>query len=435
MSSSLPSISEHRSLRFGVLFVLYLAQGVPYGLILIALPGWLVNEGVSAVELGVYVSAASLPWTLKFLHGFFMDRYAFLPMGRRRPWLIGAQLLMVLGLLAAAALNPPVADLSLLAALGFTVMLATTVQDVAVDGMAVDLLAEGERAKANGLMFGAQSVGIAAGGAVSGALISQNGGLTSAMLAVAGFVSLAIVLMALLRERPGERLLPWSPGRAAAESQALQVADWRALLKRTFRALLTGRSLAIIFGVILAGASWGYYLALAPLLSAEAAGWDTARYSAVSGLGALVSGIAAIAIFGLWVERVGTRIGLMAATGLMGGLFALMAVVPDQWARGEVMTGFILILNCLYVLLLVAFAALAMRICDRAVSATQFGLYVAGANLGASLAAAIFGPVMEAYSFFGVLSVAAAGMFLSCGVFAVVGASERSAVVGRPLVD
>ncbi len=212
MISALPSIAEHRWLRFLVLFILYLAQGVPYGLLLIALPAWLVNGGVGAVELGLYVSAASLPWTLKFMHGFFMDRYTFLPMGRRRPWLIGAQLAMVLALLLIVLLEPSVDELSLLAALGFAAMLATTVQDVAVDGMAVDLLKDGERAKANGLMFGAQAVGIAAGGAVSGWLISQTGGLAAAMFAVAAFIALAVVMMLLLRERPGERLMPWSPG-------------------------------------------------------------------------------------------------------------------------------------------------------------------------------------------------------------------------------
>ena len=33
----------------------------------------------------------ALPWTLKLVNGFIMDRYTFLAMGRRRIWIIGAQ--------------------------------------------------------------------------------------------------------------------------------------------------------------------------------------------------------------------------------------------------------------------------------------------------------------------------------------------------------
>jgi len=437
MTRSLPAIADHRRLRFGVLFVLYLAQGVPYGLLLLALPAWLVSGGASAVQVGLYVSAASLPWTLKFMHGFFMDRYTYLPMGRRRPWLIGAQLVMVLGLLVTAALEPAATDVELLAAIGFAVMLSTTVQDVAVDGMAVDLLRDGERATANGLMFGAQSVGIAAGGAGSGWLIAQTGGAAAAMLAVAAFIGLAVAMIIVLRERTGERLLPWSAGEASATSLARQAGAWIEILRRTFRTLLHGRSLLALLGIVLAGSCWGFYLALAPLISASETGWDTARYSSMSGLGSLVSGIAAIAVFGLLIERFGTRAGLMVATGLMGAVSIAGALLADSWSNEAVMVGYIMALNCLYVMILVGFAALAMRLCDPTVSATQFGLYMAAGNLGASLAAAAFGPIMAVGGYAGVLWVSALVLFAGCAIFARVGNAPRptTAMPERAIVD
>lgn len=426
MTTALPAIADRRSLRFIVLFVLYLAQGVPYGLILIALPAWLVNSGATPVQVGLYVSAASLPWTLKFMHGFFMDRYTYLPMGRRRPWLIVAQMVMVLGLVITAAINPEGSDVHLLATVGFLVMLATTVQDVAVDGMAVDLLQDGERAKANGLMFGAQSLGIAGGGAGSGLLIDRTGSSSAAMLAVAAFIALAVAMIILLRERAGERRFPWSSGRASAHAESLHVGEWLEILKRTFRTLLHGRSLLVLFAIILAGACWGFYLALAPQISSTETGWDTARYSSISGVANIASGLAAIFVFGLFVNRFGTRIGLTTAALLLGGAFAAMALLPGLWSSEATMIGFVLAINCLWVMALVAYAALAMRICDPSVSATQFGLYMAAGNLGASIAAAVFGPIFETGGYLAVLWVGAAILAVSAAIFAVIGGSTAS---------
>ena len=51
--------------------------------------------------------------------------------------------------------------------------MATTFQDVAVDGMAVDIMKEEERARASGMMFGAQSIGIVAATALSGLAIGR----------------------------------------------------------------------------------------------------------------------------------------------------------------------------------------------------------------------------------------------------------------------
>ncbi len=71
---------------------MYFAQGIPQGLLAIAIPAWLASQGVSAADIGSYLAVIVLPWAFKLVTGPLMDRYEFLPMGRRRPWVIGAQL-------------------------------------------------------------------------------------------------------------------------------------------------------------------------------------------------------------------------------------------------------------------------------------------------------------------------------------------------------
>lgn len=85
------ALVEHRNLRMATLFLLYVAQGLPFGLVDFALLAWLAQNGAPAAAIGSILAMMTLPWTFKLAYGFVMDRYAFLAMGRRRPWIIVAQ--------------------------------------------------------------------------------------------------------------------------------------------------------------------------------------------------------------------------------------------------------------------------------------------------------------------------------------------------------
>ena len=198
-------LSENRKLRIVTLFLFYFAQGLPFGLIDYALPAWLAQNGASAAAIGSVLALVILPWTFKLVYGFAMDRYVFLAMGRRRPWIMVGQSGIIAAFLAMAFSNPGVNEIGLLAAFAFALGLASAVQDVAVDGLAIDILPPGEIERVNGYMFGGQAIGIAAGAAVSGTLIAYEG-LPAAALALAGVTTAILVLVMVVRERPGERL-------------------------------------------------------------------------------------------------------------------------------------------------------------------------------------------------------------------------------------
>ena len=79
-----PALTEHRILRFCVVFILYVAQGLPLGLFYYALPAWQAQNGASAAAVGAVLAMTSLPWSLKLINGVVMDRFAFLSIARRR---------------------------------------------------------------------------------------------------------------------------------------------------------------------------------------------------------------------------------------------------------------------------------------------------------------------------------------------------------------
>lgn len=143
-------LSESRWLRFGSFSVFYFAQGVPIGLLSLAIPAWLAEQGATSGEVGTYVGWIGLPWALKLIVGPFMDRFTFLPMGFRRPWVIAMQGGLVLSLVAVALVGAghAVGDpLTALTVAGVVVNIFAASQDVAVDGMAIDVLPEDHLSK------------------------------------------------------------------------------------------------------------------------------------------------------------------------------------------------------------------------------------------------------------------------------------------------
>ena len=216
-------LTQSRALRFASFSAFYFAQGVPIGLLTVAIPPWLAEQGASQGDIGVYLGWVTLPWALKLIAGPFMDRFTFLPMGFRRPWVIALQGGLVLSLLLLALVGAGFGhgggSLALLTVAGMVVNTFSATQDVAVDGMAIDVLPEGERGRANAYMGFGQAAARSTLGAACGVLLTV-GGIAAGALACAGVVSLVFVWAALVRERPRDRLLPWSAGGAAPVARA-----------------------------------------------------------------------------------------------------------------------------------------------------------------------------------------------------------------------
>ena len=161
-------LSESRFLRIGSFTLFYVAQGLPIGLISIALPAWLAEQAVPASQIAYFVAISGLPWGFKLLAGPVMDRFAYLPMGRRRPWVIAAQGGLLLSICLLGLMPDPVENIVLLTWLAFIVNSFAAVQDVAVDGMAIDVLPEEEKGKANAFMAFGQVAGFSGSAAPAG---------------------------------------------------------------------------------------------------------------------------------------------------------------------------------------------------------------------------------------------------------------------------
>ncbi len=381
--TTFPALSDHRIARSAAIIVLYFLQGVPLGLSLIALPAWLAEAGATPLEVGAFVGIAALPWSTKLINGLVMDRYAFKPMGRRRGWILLSQAVMVAVLIVMVIAAPGASDIALLSALCFALNLCVTFSDVAVDGMAVDIVPETERTAINSMMFASQTAGVAVCSFLAGQTLG-SGGIATTALIMAVLVACASLFVSLFRERPGERLLPWSAGKASRECVARQHDAWWPMLSAVLRSVLVPRTVLFLLATGCGCAYLAFADAVSPTLAVQQLGWSGERYA---NFGALTNIVAAG--FGLAVPLLSERLfGLRWSIFGQFVVLALLAVVAGltlPFWQGDL--PFIALSAAMYVVsvtLTISMIVWAMRICDPVVAASQFALFMAIPNLSRS---------------------------------------------------
>ncbi|WP_324076095.1 MAG: MFS transporter [Erythrobacter sp.] len=423
-------LERSRALRLFTLFILYVGQGMPIGLFFFAVPAWMASNGASAAEVGSVSALTALPWSLKLVNGFIMDRYTFLAMGRRRAWILSAQSVMIACLVAAALINPAVGDVAILGAIGFTVNLATTFQDVAVDGLAVDIMSEDERARGSGMMFGGQSIGVATATALCGFVIEDYGAPT-AYLIVAALICALSLYLAVVRERVGERRLPWSAGSANPRNLEIQLAAWWPLLGTTLVALTRPVSLLFLPVLLGRGTLYGAASGAGPLIGANYAGLGTAQIASLTAMAGLVAGVLCMTLGGWLGDRFGAKriailwlgVGLVMLAGMYWG--------EPYWSDPRVVAAFIFAWVSLDMLLTVALLPIPMRLCDPKVAATQFTIYMAVSNFGISFGAFMLGKTDMMGGLSSIFLVVGGGYLVALGLMLIVKFPRRPEYYAR----
>ncbi|OBV10587.1 MFS transporter [Erythrobacter dokdonensis] len=420
-------LAESSGLRLFTLVLFYFNQGIAPGIFLFAIPAWLASHDVPTAGIAVVVSAAGLPWTLKFLLGFLIDRYPYLPMGRRRAWIIAAQGTLVAVMIAGALANPQPAEIVLLAGLAFLANIAVNFQDVGIDALAIDLMAEEERTGAAAMMVGAQVIGLSISVATFGWAL-EHAGTPAAMLAAAAVPLVTMIYGCVLVERRGERRLPWSKGTAHPGNRAIQVAAWRPLLRETFRALRGPFSLAFVPLLLVRSLPSGVHETYLPALFARAAGWTLSDYTSLMAMLTTASGAYCILAGGRIVSLFGERRVLAGCAAILAVWASLFAALPSLWNQTSILIGYAVVAEFLIMTFTIALVPVAMRLCVPGAAASQFVVYMGlsgvGRPFGALLAGAASGMGVPEVMFW-VMSacLAAAGFYAAIFKLAV----ERAA--------
>jgi len=127
--------------RTGAMGLLGFAAGLPILLVFSTLSAWLAVEEVSKAAIGLF-AYASLSYTFKFLWAPLVDRIP-IPildrlLGRRRSWLVVAQIGLIGAISYTATLNPSQA-LGAVAAGAVLIAFFSATQDIALDAWRIDV--------------------------------------------------------------------------------------------------------------------------------------------------------------------------------------------------------------------------------------------------------------------------------------------------------
>lgn len=348
------------------------------------------QRGASLALIGS-LALLSSPWLLKFLWAPATDRYWIARLGRRRSWLAPAQAAMIAATLAFARVDLA-ADLLVVSILFVLLNVAAATQDVAVDGLAVDVLEPSELAAGNGVQVMGFKLGNIAGGGVLLAL-SDRLTLSQCFHLMAGLLALSLLVVLATDEtrlyRTGHAPLPREPVLP--------------LLAAAVRAQ-PGRLAAVLFLAKFCE-TFGGAMLKPFLVDAGFTRGDIGRIDGIAGATATLAGAAAGV---LAARRLGVTRTLALAIAAQGAMLVSLGVYAAFGAYAGTAPGWlgITILNAMEHVaggaVGVAVFALAMAACDPRVGAGQFtlqqclymsGSFVANPLSGAASSALGYAPV------------------------------------------
>ncbi|NOX56237.1 MAG: MFS transporter, partial [Planctomycetes bacterium] len=252
----IPNPLASRVGRLAAFFCLYVTEGIPLGFTATAVATYMRRHGVPADQISVFVGTLYLPWSWKWMIGPVVDVVYSDRLGRRRGWIVAAQVMMVLTLMASMPIDFS-HQLQIFTAIILIHNVFGATQDVAIDALACNVLEENERGLANGLMFGGAYLGQAIGG--SGVLfLVPYTGFKATFFLVATCILSVTLLVALPMLEPRSR----QEGDRAGPVWRAIVLDIRKYVRSAVRAMFGSRTALCGLGFALLPAG-GYALSLA----------------------------------------------------------------------------------------------------------------------------------------------------------------------------
>jgi len=362
------------------------AQGLPWGFVTVTLAGYLSQRGLGKSELAALLAMTTLPWSFKWCWGPVIDYLQIPSLGRRRPWIIFAQFMMIVTMAGVLLIPDLILNVKWLIVVVFVHNIFGSMQDVGVDALAVDLLPENERGRANGFMYGSSYLGTIIGGAGLG-LVASRYGLRSAVFIQLCVLASIFLVPLLIRERPGDRFI--FPRRGQSEKAVtIGFLSMFVEIAYAFRYPLTWLCAILALAVKI---GMGVSMTTGVNVFIQHHGYTDKQYSLVMGGSAVAVGLTGSILGGLLADRYGASRVAFAAAGALGLVWCGFGLLENQWALEYRIDVFLCIQEFFMSVLSVALFALFMGVVVPGVAATQFTAYMALMNLSSTFGAGLAG--------------------------------------------
>jgi len=402
------TLIESRKKRLTLLCALYFAQGVPYGFMEHTMVNILKAGGIGLEKIGYLSALILLPWAFKIIWAPLMDTFTIRSMGRRRSWIIGAQLLMAVTLIGILFIPDVKTNYMLLGIMFFVHNIFASMQDVATDALAVDILPANEQGRANGMMWASKLLGVGAASLFFAQVIEYSS-VGVAVLIQIGILGGIMVLPILWIERPGEKRFPWSRGGEPILKEATY-GNPRVLFSNIMLAFSLRTTLIFLFFTLLhnLGPEIGKFMAKG--ICADQLHWTHQELSGAQFLS--VGPELVLCLLGGFLSQVwGRRAILIIGMVAYACLNLIGAAIPSIWTSHWFPTAYLVMAPGLIAVGAVGFLSMAMRISWTLALGTVFTTYMALSNVSAVLGKLVIGTLEESLGYYSSFFVAAL-----CGV-------------------
>lgn len=232
------ALADYRDRRVVAMLFLGFSAGLPYPLVFATLSRWLSEAGVSLTDIGL-LSLAGLAYGLKFLWAPLVD-HLHLPvlhrlLGRRRSWMLLAQIGIASGLMGMALTDPQV-DLWSLTIFAVMVAFSSATQDITIDAWRIEIAPQ----QLQGALAGSYQLGYRIALFVAGAGVfflvdalqardtahGGSAGWAEAYLAMVGLAAIGLLTTMLIREAAPAASVPSAAKRGRGTPIAARATAW-----------------------------------------------------------------------------------------------------------------------------------------------------------------------------------------------------------------
>lgn len=394
--------SQSKPLRFGLFGLLYLTQGVILGYFASLNALYLLANGLDMADVGVFSSIALIPFVIKILFGIISDRYNFLGLGHRKPYIVIGLLVQIICLLIAAQINPGKQYWSFVG-VAFLLQLGMAFYDTCTDGLALDITPEKEKGLLQGFMVGGRSVGVIIAASVAGIIAERSWPGVFYFLAVTSL--LPFLLLFLVREVPhaGGESFRWSAFGAFKNPQVLAAAG-----------------VGLVIFLVVVGAN---QLVNPAYSSRLGIGLSTAGLiTTLWGIGCVAGAFTGGSI----MDRLGDRTALWVCVLSVAATLALIAFVPSL----PLALAAAILFGVAYGASQAVYFALAMKYTLPAIAASMYSILMAVTNVGQGIGLGVGGTLAKNAGYPAAFLAFAAVIFLVLPFFPVLFGRRQAAAAG-----
>ena len=363
-SRSLVLSNSRLNRRVGLSF-LYFIQGIPQGLIYFSLLDWLASKGFSISDIAIVTSIASLPWTLKFVIGPFVDSYQISKMGKRKPWILASLILLgfiflLLSQFISIQISPLLIGLSL-----SLIILSTSILDVATDGLAIDILDKDERGISNGFMWGARTFGVSISALLSSILI-RNYGLSQTFVFFGIILLASSVFIIFQKENFKDKILSFSQ-----PTKKEKTINLKKTLYDLYQTSVTPLIFMLILFCLVSNISFGMHYVSISNLYTNIAGWDHETLTKIRSLG-LYIGIFSAVGGGYLSDKYSPYRIIILSQLIIALIMISVFILNSQISNLYIGSSILILLSVMGSFVMSASLSLCMGLSIKAIAATQF---------------------------------------------------------------